>query len=1026
MKKLLRFACVALLTGALVVACDDDEAVVAPVLPPTPTAPAPIFGTVSGTVSVEGSGLSGVSVNLLGAASQSASTGSSGGYSFGNVPAGTHGVQISGAPAEVAFVTTATVVTITTSGQTATADFSGNYIRTSTITGSVTAGSEGVVATVTATGAGMLMSEQAVVGSSDTDGNFELTGLRAGTYHVAISDFGDIEFPVTTRDVTVGVGLSANVSFNAPGEDQPTTGGTGAFLVITELADGSPDNATYSGRVTATVDIERGDARFETISLYVDGAAVASQSFGLAPAPAEDPELASQQVEFSLSFDSHEYDETGVVTYSNGAHDIVMGLTVQGSTEEAFSNRMEVEFDNADGVHVAVSGLGPGATSSATGQIWYGGPAAAMIEITAVPVLYSGGSATSVGIGAFCGAEAATDAETPFVFTPECKGTSNTDTENMADPAGDTPEFTIAAADVVTLNGDDIFPLYLDFDGPSAPAFSPNPNGREDGWVNLTVDFLGAQKSSNKNGWLTFNDDDAGVGGYQPVLRYAEVPKDEAGLDAAIAAPILTLANLPSPSDDKDEYCAVASAVDLLGNQSALPNAEDDDDAPGTCMIAGVASVEEDNANNIEAVEATGYMALLEAANAEMPEEGAAEALANAGLLVGVDITPPAVEFTSGGPKDEATELGTGWVLHVTDGGSGLASDPIDASIEVRDADGTEDVDEAEDADAPEDGEFVVTANTANTRFTTAITTPAVGYHTFSATATDKAGNETDSGSRVALNDVTLPTPVRLFVVPGEDDFTYNKTLLASDNLSISSYAINVPVGTVGSVTNAEIKLESVDVDAYNASSLTDDLLVRDPVELPFLAVQDGTGTPDAIETIKAYVSDQVGSANGVSSTAGDIATPDADDISQVTFRSGGGGFAVTATDGSDAGATTIEDGDATIEIEATADLDDTSTDFPFSRVDFYVVVEATLGDATVNELRFIGSVDGNSATVKTLDPDGREWTYAAEVDAEAFLAVVDEDDYTSGNVVAFGVSTEDKGAVAVAAVSADLTVEER
>ena len=80
------------------------------------------------------------------------------------------------------------------------------------------------------------------------------------------------------------------------------------------------------------------------------------------------------------------------------------------------------------------------------------------------------------------------------------------------------------------------------------------------------------------------------------------------------------------------------------------------------------------------------------------------------------------------------------------------------------------------------------------------------------------------------------------------------------------------PVGTVGSVNNAEIKLGSVDVDAYNASSLIDDLLVRDPVELPFLAVQNGDdGTPAAIETIKAYVSDQVGAADGVSSTAGDI-----------------------------------------------------------------------------------------------------------------------------------------------------------
>ena len=204
------------------------------------------------------------------------------------------------------------------------------------------------MATVTATGGGMLMSEQAAVGSSDTNGDFTLPGLRAGTYHVAISDFGDIDFPVTTRDVTVGVGLSANVSFSARGEDPVSD----AFLIITELADGDDEDDTYSGRVTATVDIERGNARFEKITLYVDGAEAASQSFGLASAPAEDPELAAaQQVPFRLSFDSGEYNETtGAITYPNGDHEIVVGLTVHGSTAEGFSNRLEVEFDNTDGV----------------------------------------------------------------------------------------------------------------------------------------------------------------------------------------------------------------------------------------------------------------------------------------------------------------------------------------------------------------------------------------------------------------------------------------------------------------------------------------------------------------------------------------------------------------------------------------------------------------------------------------------------------------------------------------------------
>ncbi len=100
----------------------------------------------------------------------------------------------------------------------------------------------------------------------------------------------------------------------------------------------------------------------------------------------------------------------------------------------------------------------------------------------------------------------------------------------------------------------------------------------------------------------------------------------------------------------------------------------------------------------------------------------------------------------------------------------------------------------------------------------------------------------------------------------------------------------------------------------------------------------------EAIATIKAYVSDQVGTADGVSSGAGDIGTPEGDNIPQVEFRSGGT-FAATATDGADN--TTIEDGDATIEIEAKAGLSDASTDFPFSRVDFYVHVAVTVGDAT-------------------------------------------------------------------------------
>ena len=781
------------------------------------------------------------------------------------------------------------------------------------------------------------------------------------------------------------------------------------------------------------IDLERSDPPAEKITLYVDRVEVASKSFGFGPAPAADAaELAAQQVEFNLWFDSDEYDpETGAVTYSNGTHSIVAGVTVVGSEAESFSNREEVEFDNADGVYVAVNGLGAGATNSATGQIWYGGPAS-MIEITAVPVLYSGGSASSVGIGAFCGALAATDAEDPFAFTPSCKSTSNTNTDNAANPAGDTPEFTIAGADVETKNGDDIFPLYLDFEGPSAPTFYPNPNDREGGWVNLTVDFLGAQNpSSNKDGWLTYNDDDVGgVGGYAALLRYAEIPKGEAGLDAAIAAPILTLANLPGESKE-NAYCAVASAVDLLGNESALPNAEDHATAAGTC------------------VDASGYAGLLEAADAT---DATAEALANAGLLVGVDITPPAVEFTAASAMDEATALGDGWTLHVTDAGSGLATDPIDASVEVRNGDGTDKLKVGTDANT-----FAVTGT--GPRFTTTVngdeedqsdeTDRDAGYYTFAATASDKAGNESASVSRIALHDVNLPDPVRLFAVPGDDDFTHAKTLLATDNLSIAGYYVTVSIPAsinLAGLTSPEIRLGSVTVvDEYNESDLMDDIIVRDAVELPFAALQIATPlvleteqTPEAatpIVTITAYVSDQVGT------TAGEPASIDAPataDIPQVTGFRGFDGFVVTATDGKTGdNNTTVGKDESTVTLRARAELPDESTDFPFARVDFYAEVTVEVGvvdgnGTDVTELWFIESVSGLSATVKTVETPGRDWTYEVEIDAADFLAAVDAKSYggkdsdngtISSKVVAFGVSKEKDGSVAVADTSENLIV---
>ena len=1168
--KLLRFATVALLTGALMVACDDDDGGT-PVTPVAP-APAPIVGTVSGTVSVESSGLPGVNVNLVGAAAQSATTGSSGGYSFGNVPAGTHGVQISGAPAEVAFVETSKVVTITTSGQTVPADFSGKYIRTSIISGTVlTAAGEGVVATVTATGGGMLMSEQAVIGTSDTDGDFILTGLRAGTFHVTISEFDDHhEFTVTSRDVTVGVGQSAppvaftaeavpepevttgsisgevvtaagdgivatvtavgtaedavtvtgtsdtegdyellveagdytvtisdfsddhefdvtsrpvtvvageiaNASFKAEAEDEPpepevTTGsitgevvtaagdgivatvtavgtaedgvsvsgtsdtegdyefteveagdytvtisdfsddhkfdvtsrpvtvvagesanasfkaedepttGTGVFLFITEVTDDNDDDSKTSGHVTVAFDIDRGDARFEKIALYVDDVEVDSRSFDFGPVSAAEnaAELAAQQLVLSLSFNSAHYvPETRAVTYENGTYGIQVGVTVVGSEAEDRSDLLDVELENDDGVLVAVSGLGLGATNSATGQMWYGGPEA-MIEITARPVLYSGGSASSVGIGVFCGAKAARVTEDPFTFTPTCK-------DYTSDAEGENPQFSIATENVETLNGEGIFPLYLDFEGPSAPTFYPNPNDREGGWVNETVDFLGKQGSKNKNGWLTYTAADAGVGGYTTRLRAAPAPVGKDGLKEALAAPILTLATLPGESEE-NAYCVVASAVDLLANESALPDPDEGDE----CLTA-------------EVILDTGMEPKPDDPNTPDDESmDAVPVMQMSAIQAGVDLTRPEAIFAGVSLGKDAKALGgdqTRYILHLTDNSGVHMAEPVVDSLEIRGAGGN--VDGAMTTPLPVHSSGLPLVNVN-------FDADGVGYYTYTARAQDMAGNLSKEISRTALHDLTPPVTALIFA-RGKNAFNYDKTLVMADNLSIRDYTVTISASNLPQ----PVRMNRAMVSGYDGD-LEPSKTVTGLVVLPFIAVQSPASGPplstprpqtnvistDGVTIFAAHVTDQAGNESSDSETLPNI-TIDLDDLDKEDVNSGDGvatGISYVLTVKDDDGAigadnnNMVKKSEETITLTVTATLALETTDNPFAKVYFFAEVDdINIGLASSadnrDELRQIGIFDGVHAKRETTMV--RKWTYETEISAADYYATI-------------------------------------
>ncbi|NNM07053.1 MAG: hypothetical protein HKO65_18315 [Gemmatimonadetes bacterium] len=217
--KHLRYLLMAALVAMPLTACDEDSD---PVVDPI------IIGTVTGTVSADGTGLAGVAVTLVGAVDQSATTGAGGTYTFTNVPAGSYGVSIDpSSHPDVSWGQTSRATTITTNGETQTVDFPGSYIKTSTITGVVSASGAplaGVAVTVTG-------GPESVNNSYSTNagGEYFATGLRAGTYTVAIPVIAGVTFASNTASVTVGVGETQSASF--PGEAQQFGSITGAVTV---------------------------------------------------------------------------------------------------------------------------------------------------------------------------------------------------------------------------------------------------------------------------------------------------------------------------------------------------------------------------------------------------------------------------------------------------------------------------------------------------------------------------------------------------------------------------------------------------------------------------------------------------------------------------------------------------------------------------------------------------------------------------------------------------------------------------
>ena len=882
---------------------------------------------------------------------------------------------------------------------------------------------------------------------SSTSAGCSATGVAAGDVTITAS--------VTKSGETVNVG--AQLTVTAEEVVAPPEQGNPAFLVVASIeGEDDTDSSGLKGRVSVTVNVERGDQDLEELALLVDGEVVASQSFGtgmdMGMTPPEDGAAEQAVHPFTMSFDSDGYDEHGDhvdVDYMNGEHtisaELEIGVTMADGMhghETVSSNVVTVEFDNDDG-YIVTADLGDNTALDDDGRVWYGGPDNGNIEISALGVSYSGAE-TGEAIVRLEGCEAEEGGEF------DCDGQQQE------------REISVISGGVVgtILNADDLPEANIDMEGPDAPVFHPNPNKREEGWVNAAVNFTGEQGSgSKKDGWLVYKDEsaDAGVGGYSPRIRFAEADSDkEVGVAlASPALPALVLpANLAGQASKADAFCVVASAVDMLGNESDLPDADED------CVSAADYEADDDD---------------------DYP----------AGLLAGADLAPPTITFSPSSPKANATTM-RNFQVQLADVGSGIrATDPVTAEAHVRDAKESDEIDP-------------LGLNVELPLATTTGLPGDMGYYTFAAKVADKAGNSSEEATRTALHDTTVP--VTNTIVGAYDTKTGRYSLIATvtDNLSIKEYWAEMrfgalPGGVGLTITNNLVlpREGGVAVDAYNADDLTTTTLASSFTAHTFQAIQaagditnlasigvfardnaggvslgalgDGVGgavtiTPPLALAVDTDGFDIVAEANGIvvpdNANAGVVAdSVEASDrkvfqtlVAAAAVKSGTVELKATASGTHFLAPTPAVFGDNT----ATADTVETDfvvtnavagqqglRDNPLTRVDFYAAVNAEDGGNGRTALKYIGSVNGGTAGAEDFDatntpgaaPDSRRFIYELKMSAADFLAIVGgDDDYgadddndtvddTDGAIIAIGVGDNEN--VGFSSPAVELTVKD-
>ncbi len=357
----LRLFATATLMALAFTAC--DEGTPPPVEPPPPPTP---VGTISGTVTIEGTAASGITATLSSGATTT--TGSGGSFAFSGVEAGTYTVTISGFPEDATFAQVTQSATIATDGQNVQLNFAGEYVRSSAVVGNVVAadammsGGDGqpeTLAGVTVT----LGGEHAMGETMETDmsGGFAFTGLRAGTYTVTISDYPeDISFETVSVEIEVDVGDVGQADFT--GHFIRTSAVEGQVIIegeglagITVTLTGGPSDESY----TMMTD---GDGMFRFEELRPGDYRVEIADFD-----PRDYEFAATSQDVSVDLD-----ETGTVSFT--------GVLLRTS---GISGRVSVEGMGLGDIAVTLSGAADASTmTDVSGQYAFAGLAAGDYTVT--------------------------------------------------------------------------------------------------------------------------------------------------------------------------------------------------------------------------------------------------------------------------------------------------------------------------------------------------------------------------------------------------------------------------------------------------------------------------------------------------------------------------------------------------------------------------------------------------------------------------------------------------------------------